>query len=231
MPEDTVSSSLALGSGVHAAIELWFNQRMAGNQSPSHDELLAAFWDCWQAKAEDAEICFGAKEDANTIGRLADRVLQTFRESAVARIEGQIVGVEEELRGAIAAELPDLLARIDLIVETTDALTVIDFKTSRSRWSSDQAESAGEQLLLYSELARGLSPTKQLRLQFAVITKTKLPSLQILDVALDPQRVQRTKQVVGHVWQAIQARHFYRSPSPMACGSCPFTSSCRAWSG
>jgi len=173
LPEDAVSASLAFGSGVHAAVELWFNQRMAGNLPLSHDELLDAFWDCWQAKGEEGEIRFGTKEDANTIGHLADRVLKTFWESPLAHVEGQIIGVEEELRGAIASELPDLLARIDLIVETTDALNVIDFKTSRSRWSSDQAASAGEQLLLYSELARQLSPEKQLRLQFAVITKTK----------------------------------------------------------
>ena len=36
---------------VHTAIELWFNERMAGNLPPSHDELLGAFWDCWQAKS------------------------------------------------------------------------------------------------------------------------------------------------------------------------------------
>jgi hypothetical protein len=43
LPEEIVSSSLAFGGGIHAAIELWFNARMAGEPEPDHDALLAAF--------------------------------------------------------------------------------------------------------------------------------------------------------------------------------------------
>ncbi len=68
---------------------------------------------------------------------------------------------------------PDLLGRLDLLVETDDALVVTDLKTSRSRWSGEQVEDQSAQLLLYSELVSRLSPGKRVRLQFAVLTKTK----------------------------------------------------------
>jgi hypothetical protein len=55
------------------------------------------------------------------------------QQSAFAQPRGKILGVEEELRGRLVAGCPDLLARIDLLVETDDALVITDFKTARSR--------------------------------------------------------------------------------------------------
>jgi CRISPR/Cas system-associated exonuclease Cas4 (RecB family) len=162
---------------------------------------------------------------------MADRVLATFRDSDLANPHGKILGVEEQLRGELIPGVPDLLARIDLIVESDDAVTVTDLKTARSRWSSDQAEDAGEQLLLYSELVRRLVPGKQIRLEFALITKTAKPVAERLPVTYDPQRIDRTKEIVGRVWRAIEAGHFYPSPSPIACGGCPFRKPCRQWNG
>ena len=72
--------------------------------------------------------------------------------------------MEEELRGQVSPECPDLLARVDLLVDDGEALTVLDLKTARSRWSQQQAEDSGEQLLLYGELAKDLIPGKPLRL-------------------------------------------------------------------
>jgi len=127
--------------------------------------------------------------------------------------------------------VPDLLARIDLLTMTDEALVVTDFKTARSRWSSDHADEAGEQLLLYGELARRLTPDKPVAARFVVLTKTKLPAVECYPVGLDPRRIERTRRVVARIWRAIEAGHFYPSPSPIACGSCPFCEPCRAWSG
>ena len=63
-----------------------------------------------------------------------------------------VVGIEEELRGPVFRQMPDLLARLDLIVDAGDALKVSDFKTSRTQWDEDQVTNSADQLLLYSEL-------------------------------------------------------------------------------
>lgn len=231
LPEETVSASLVLGGAIHSAAEHHFNELMTGNPAPDHDTLLSVFWDAWRERGEEAEIRFGKSEDVNSIAKMADRILSEFRHSDLATPQGKILGVEEQLRGELVPGVPDLLARIDLIVESDDAVTVTDLKTARSRWSQDQAEDAGEQLLLYSELVRRLVPGKELRLEFAVITKSAKPVAERLTVTFDPQRITRTKRVVERVWGAIKSGRFYPAPSPIACGGCPFRVPCRKWAG
>ncbi len=124
---------------------------------------------------------------------------------------------------------PDLLGRIDLMAETADELVVTNLKTSRSKWSREQADDSAGQLLLYHELVLGIAPWKQVRLQFVVLTKTKEPAIDLHEVPADVHRIDRTKRIVARVWRAIEAGHFFPTPSPMNCATCPFREPCRAW--
>lgn len=228
LSEETVSSSLVFGGAIHAAFEHHFNELMAGSPAPDHDTLLAAFWEAWRQR-EPETVRFAKGEDLNSIGALADRVLEAFSGSDLARPEGRLVGVEEELRGELTPEVPELLARIDLLMETDSELSVTDFKSSRSRWSAEQVADAGEQLLLYGSLARELAPQKPLRLQFGVVTKAKQPTIECYVVDAAEYRIDRAKRVVERVWQGIESRTFYPAPSPMSCPGCPFREACHQW--
>ena len=231
LPENAVSSSLVFGGAVHSAVEHHFNQLMAGSPPPDLDTLLSVFWDGWRDRNEETEVKFGKGEDINTIGELAQRVVTAFQESVLSQPDGSILGVEEELRGPIVSDVPDLLARIDLLTETGDELAVVDFKTARSRWSKEQASDSAEQLLLYSELARHLAPHKTVVCRFIVVTKAKKPVVEQHSVPVDHRRIKQTKTIVERVWRAIEAGVFYPAPSPIACGSCPFHQRCREWTG
>ena len=149
-------------------------------------------------------------------------MLIAFQESDFADSGERIVAVEETLRGEIIPGVPDLFARVDLITETDDAVTVTDFKTSRSKWSEQQAELNSDQLLLYSELLRDIVPGKSLRLRFVVLTKTKQPVVEEFGVPCDSRRVERTKRMAERVWQSIEAEHFYPNPSVVNCTTCGF---------
>jgi putative RecB family exonuclease len=228
LPEDTVAASLAFGGAIHAAAEFHFRELMAGNEPPDLDTLLAVYQDEWRQRASDT-IRFGKGETVNSLGRLADRMLRAFQACDLSQPVGRIIGVEEELRGRFAAGCPDVLARIDLLTETDDALVVTDLKTSRSRWNAEQLEDAGEQLLLYHDLARELIPGKPVRLQFTVVTKTRSPTADLLSVDVSPQRQERTRRMVQRVWESIQAGLFYPAPSAMSCAGCPYREPCRQW--
>ncbi|MDA0660786.1 MAG: PD-(D/E)XK nuclease family protein [Planctomycetota bacterium] len=230
LPEDCVSSSLVFGSAIHAAVEFFFSQQLAGEEEPSLDELLDVYQQSWRDRSEQ-EVRFGKTETADSLHQLADRMLTAFLASDLTKQEGRIIGVEEELRGELSPELPDLLGRVDLLLETDDSVIVQDFKTSRSAWNDYQAEDQSEQLLLYGELARRLVPGKQVRLQFAVITKAKTPKVQLLEASFDESKLDRTKRVFENVWSAIQSGHFYPSPSPMQCPGCGYRNQCAAWLG
>lgn len=230
LPEDCVSSSLVFGSAIHAAVEFYFSQQLAGEGEPSLDELLDVYQQSWRDRAEQ-EVRFNKSETADSLHSLADRMLEAFLASDLTKQDGTIFGVEEELRGELSPELPDLLGRVDLLLETDDAVVVQDFKTSRSSWSDQQAEDQSEQLLLYADLVRKLIPGKKLRLQFAVITKAKSPKVQLLEASFDESKLDRTKRVFESVWSAIQSGHFYPSPNPMQCSGCGYRSQCDAWRG
>jgi len=230
LPEVTVSANLVFGSAFHAAIQCHFEHLLAGDPPPSLDTLLDVFWQTWRGR-EAKTIRFGKGENLDSIGRLADRMLWAFQESAFAHPTGTILAVEEELRGPIVPICPDLLARVDLLVDAGDVLVLSDFKTSRGSWTGEDVAKSAPQLLLYSELAQELGHGKPLRLEFAVMTKVKSPTLTIHPVERNPQHIARTKQIVERVWQAINAKHFYPNPSPMNCPTCPFQAPCSAWAG
>ena len=92
-------------------------------------------------------------------------------------------------------------------------------------------DESAEQLLLYSELAQDFAPGKPIRIEFAVLTKTKEVCIERHTQPVDRLQVARIKRIVEHVWQAIQAEHFYPSPSLATCPNCPFREPCRKWPG
>jgi putative RecB family exonuclease len=229
LPEKTIASSLVIGSALHRAVQYHFERLLMGDADTDLDALLGVFQDAWEEYPQE-KIAFGAGENRDVLGRLTDRLLATFLKSDFAHPKGVILGVEEELRGEVVPGCPDLLARVDLIVDTGRELVVSDFKSSRSAWNGYKVEDSALQLLLYSELVKPLAD-KPIKLSFAVLTKTKLPVLTVHDVALDDHEVDRTKRIVERVWNAIQSEHYYPNPSPLTCGSCPFRQPCRAWQG
>jgi putative RecB family exonuclease len=211
LPETVVSSALIFGGAIHSALEFHFTDRLFGNEPPSLDQLLDVFQEAWRGRTvEHQDIRFGKGEDHNSLSALADRMLTAFRESPAVTSEDTVIGIEEELRGELIPGVPDLLARIDLLTTTSDALVITDFKTARSRWSQGQAENSSSQL---------------------VLTKTKKPTVESFDVDVSQHRVHRITKAVEHTWRAIEAGHFYPAPSPMNCPTCPFRSECNAWTG
>ena len=137
--------------------------------------------------------------------------------------------MEEEIRGMLVEGVPDLYGRVDLLTEDEDQLVITDVKTARSRWSAEQVEDSGEQLMLYAHLASEISPGKRLKTKFLIITKTKEPVVEEHVREVNPAAVKRTLAGVERVWRAISAGNFYPAPSVMNCASCGYRAACRAW--
>ena len=231
IPEETVSSALAFGRGIHAALELWFTAQLEGQPEPTLEELLVMFWDEWKACEQETSIRLGKNEDITKIADMAQRMIAAFIASSAAHPAGQVVGIEEELRAALLVDAPDVLGRLDLVIETPDAFIVIDFKTAKSKWSDAQRQDAELQAIVYKDLAGQLAGNKPVRVEFVVLTKTKTPSVSIEPVAVTEPAIRRGKAMMSAAWQAIQNGNFYPSPSITACPSCPYRNRCDAWQG
>jgi putative RecB family exonuclease len=152
LPEESVSSALIFGTGIHTAVEQHYQAQLAGDPKPDLDALLFAYRSSWLPHDPDA-IQFGSKETRESLGDLAARMLTAFLNSPAASVQGRVLGVEEEVRGILVEGVPDLYGRVDLLTEDLDPLIITDIKTSRGKWSAEQVEDSGEQLLLYSHLA------------------------------------------------------------------------------
>jgi len=231
VPQDFVPSSLLFGGSVHAALEFYFRCRLEGLEvTPA--ALLSAYHDAWNRQVRDAgdsvPVRFNKNEDADKLHVLADRVVAAFLASPLATPKGTILGIEEQLRVVLHPSLPDVLAKVDLVTQTDGSLHVIDFKTSRSRWTDQKALESADQLVLYGVTVAGMSESLGLpvKLHFAVVTKGKTPVIQLLPVPTDANRVTSLAVGVAAVWRAIQAKNFYPSPSPQNCTTCPFRSRC-----
>lgn len=168
---------------------------------------MAAYNDAW-AEHDGKVIQYGKDDDRSTLDDLAGRMLSAFQSSEVADPAGTIIGIEEELTGELVPGVPDLLARVDLLVDAGDHILITDLKTARSRWSAEQVRESGGQLLLYHELVKPMADGRPIRLQFAVATKLKNPEAHLYQVNADPQQIERMKRIVDRVWEALEKRIF-----------------------
>jgi putative RecB family exonuclease len=231
LPHEQVGSGLVFGGAIHAAIEHHYQAAMADEPLPTLDRLLEVFDEAWQADAK-APIQFGKGETAESLRSLASKMLAAFLESDASEPRGTVLGIEEEIRSLYIPEVPDLLARIDLITLTGEALVIRDFKTARNRWTADKAAESAAQLVLYGDLAAPIAEAygdRPVRMEFVVLTKTQSPRVEVFPVKGDAGQLARSRRVIARVWQAMQAGHIYPNPTPLNCSYCPFQRACRNW--
>jgi putative RecB family exonuclease len=228
LPEESVSSALVFGTGIHTAVEQHFQSILSGEEQPDIERLMFAYRSAWLPHDPDA-IQFGSTETRASLDALASKMLTAFLNSPAASVQGRVLGVEEEIRGMLVEGVPDLYGRVDLLTEDSDSLVITDIKTSRGKWSAEQVEDSGEQLLLYSHLASEISPGKKIATRFLVLTKTKEPVVEEHVREVEPAAVKRTLAGVERVWRAISAGNFYPAPSTVTCSSCGYRTGCRAW--
>lgn len=229
LPEEFVSSNLIFGTAIHNCLEAFYREHLSSRRSLGIDELMAVYHDSWTG-IDRTSVRFNKDETILGLGQLADRMLRAFLNSELSRPLGSIVGIEEEIRAPVIANCPDLLARLDLMIDCEEDLVITDFKTSRNRWSAAETIASEGQLLIYHELLREFT-NKPIRLQFAVITKTKLPDIELRTVDPHPQRIERIRRLLQNVWTNIRAGTFYPVPSAMNCPTCGYRERCTLWNG
>lgn len=230
LPEEAVSHSLLFGGAIHRALARYFTACLQGAGLPGLDNLLEEYQLHWLEQAPSGKR--SEENDSRTsLLQMARRMLAAFLASPLARPSGQILGVEEKLSGQLLQAAPPWVGVVDLLLLSDRELILIDWKTSRGRWSELQLAEAEEQLLLYAELARELVPSKRVRLQPVVLTKAKAPIIESYSLSVDPLRLQRTKSWIAAIWRALKEEHFFPAPSALACSGCSFRDPCRAWSG
>ncbi|MFN3166138.1 MAG: RecB family exonuclease [Phycisphaeraceae bacterium] len=230
---EQTSAALLLGIGIHASIELYFHSVFAADMLPSLDELLLAFDAAWGEQSGDVPVVYARGQDKVSLREQARAMLGVFLASEHATPPGRLIGLEESFQVRLDPALPDLAGRIDMISydEEGGRLLITDYKTSRSVWSRANAEEQATQLRLYArgceQMARDLGAG--LALRFIVITKTKSPKIEAIDINATHGPIDREIDVLKRVFAAMQSGVVYPAPSPLNCSGCPFAKRCEEW--
>lgn len=237
---DVIPPRLAMlkGKAVHKAIELNMRERMATGESLPTDSVCDAARDAFKTECTGGYQLGDGESEA---------VLPTLQDQAVAlakvHAEEQApdynpVAVEHRFR----IELPALSHDVVGIIDVVDASGAIaDFKTSKKRYSEDEA-GASLQLSLYAASQATTNPdpdgTCEVRLDVLVdATKTKPPSRQVVRSYRDRSDLPVIANRLAVVSKTITAELFPPAPtgawwcSEGWCGywhSCPYVNAARA---
>ena len=216
---------------MHKCLAAFYSAHKDGQPEPSAEELQAVFSDTWdQGLDDEVPVLFTTRE---TPGKLKDTgvaIAAAFHE--YAERPHQVVGVEEPFSIELTDErtgevLPRFVGFLDAVVRDQDGTyAALEHKSGARKWSPSRV-GQDLQLSAYSLALgyQGLGDDARLRVQ--VLTKTKTPELQVLDVVRGERDHQDFLETASGVVAAIRANIAY-PVRDWPCQSCPYASRCVA---
>ena len=230
LPKPFLPSNLVLGSAVHEALAT-FHRNIQVGEPPTKEKLKEEFLAGWSRRQGEVPIRFGKNETAI---RLIDQGVAVLEACASEPPPERIVAVEQELivplynsQGEFL-EKP-LVAVLDLLCESDDHLTAVEFKTSQRKFGAAEVDRSLQSVAYRHALQEKYARPAKVR--YTVLVKTKTPSVQHLDATGSGDDFGRLGDLVQTVERAIEADAFYPIESAMNCSGCPFRKPCREWRG
>lgn len=219
-------AAMAFGSSVHAAVEWFHKERLAG-RSPELTQVLQVFDADWYAQNTEP-LVFSERESREGLAEKGRAMLQLYVESTN---DAKPVAVEQwfelDLADPETGELLDVRLRgvIDL-VEEGDVL--VDLKTAGRTLESGGLD-RHLQLSTYALaflLLRGQIP----KLRLDMLLKTTKPRLERHETTRSLEDLGWTARLIREVSLAIETEHFFPNPS-WRCTECEYFAHCQQWRG
>jgi CRISPR/Cas system-associated exonuclease Cas4 (RecB family) len=228
LPQPTVSSSLVLGSSVHAALAE-YHRAIQHDEPTSVDKLHRTFEECWTGRENQTRITFKDGETPkDTFDQgiaLVEMYLKEPPPQRIVSIEQEIISPVHNSRGEYL-ETP-LVAVADLITEVDEQLTVREIKTSSRAYSATETETSLQPTCYVNAVQEvfGFPAT----VEYTVLIKTKTPKLQRLTAERTNEDLGRLGDIVENIERAVQANIFYPVENALNCSTCPYRQPCRDW--
>ncbi|WP_242334604.1 PD-(D/E)XK nuclease family protein [Anaeromyxobacter sp. SG66] len=226
-----VPIALAFGSAFHEALAAYYQELKTTGEPLRRDLVLDVFRSAWD-RASDGPVPLQADEEDDLAG-VVDRgvsMLHAFHEHAAKSGNVEVEAVEHGF--AITLHDPEsgapmeeqLVGTMDLVIREGAVRVVVEHKTAARRYTEDQLR-FDVQPTAYKIAARE-SGIGDVALRFQVVTKTKVPVVQVADVHRDDGDEADFTRIAAGVLKAIDAGVSYPVRG-WACRSCPFSSACR----
>src|SRR5262245_56802780 len=219
-------AAIAFGSSVHAAVEWFHRERLAG-RGPELTEVLKVFDADWYAQNVEP-LVFSERESREGLAEKGRAMLQLYVESANGV---KPLAVEQpfelDLADPETGEVLEVRLRgvIDLI-EEGDVL--VDLKTAGRTLEAGGLE-RHLQLSTYALaylLLRGNVP----KLRLDMLLKTVKPRLERHETTRSVEDLSWTARLIREVSLAIETEHFFPNPS-WRCTECEYFAHCQQWRG
>ena len=208
------TSSLALGSAVHQALEANFREKLETKEDLDTLGVVGLFRQAWQEQADRTE--FRDEEDADEIGRVGEQLVARYMDEAAPYIEPAAVelDVQGEIGGVQVRGIVDLL--------DVDG-RVVDVKTA-ARKPSGIAPDYAFQLATYRQIAPGASGAARLD----TLVKTKTVQLVQQSYTVSEQDIRATETLYPLVQEGIRAKLYFPNRRSMMCSrrNCAFWRQC-----
>lgn len=230
-----VPVALAFGSAFHEALAAYYGELKATGDVLRRDLLLDVFRESWERQVTGPVSIQPDADELSNLDQLTDKgisMLHTFYESA-AKCAGDIVveHVEHSFNVAIhdpsTGEVLDetLVGTMDLIVVENGRRVIVEHKSSSKKYTQDQLR-YDFQPTAY-QLAARQAGMGEVGVRFQVVTKSRVPALQVTDVQRDLQDEDDFLRTATGVLRAIDAGVSYPVRG-WACRACPYSAECRA---
>lgn len=226
LPRPFKPIELALGTAFHAAVEWWHKHRKNGS-SPDAEDVARILAADLRAQAEE-KLQFKNGESLDDViqvgGKLASAYVKGYRGKPVhdTEVPFRVPLVDLETGEDLGLPLDgyfDLLESNDTVVETKTAARAYDTMAILNHL----------QLTAYGYAYRILYD-REPNLRLDVVTKTKTPRLQSVEVLRDKSDMVRFFHIAKSVSGAICDGHFHPNHG-WQCANCEFAEPCQKWRG
>ena len=219
-------AAMAFGTSIHAAVE-WFQRERLAGRSSELAEVLRVFEADWYAQNVEP-LVFSERESKDSLAEKGRAMLQLYVESTNGT---KPVAVEQffelDLADPETGEVLDVWLRgvIDLVEEGD---TLIDLKTAGRTLEQGGLE-RHLQLSTYA-LAFFLQHGSIPKLRLDMLLKTAKPRLERHLTTRSIEDLGWTARLIREVALAIETEHFFPSPS-WRCTECEYFAHCQQWRG
>jgi putative RecB family exonuclease len=227
-----VPVNLAFGSAIHEALASYYGEKRASGTPLRRDLVLDVFRAGWD-KALESDVPLQSGEDGDDLDQIVDKgvsMLHAFYEHASKAPPFEVEAVEHgftvPLHDPDTGEVLDeqLVGTMDLVVNEGGQRVVVEHKTAARKYGEDQLR-FDLQVSGYKLAAREAG-MGEVGLRFQVITKTKIPAVQVTDLQRDHDDEQDFVRTAVGVLRAIDAGVSYPIRG-WACRGCPYAHACR----
>lgn len=223
-PQPT-TPALLFGSALHNTIEEYIANRADGTAQYSLPELFPYKWNAAIEREPNCEWAADTPEQHFNEGirLLSNPELQQMVNRLTPLRDDKGLFMEREVYVNVPGVPVLIKGYIDLV--TSDGVPG-DFKTSAQSWSVEKAKAELQPLFYLAALNQMGRTVPGLRFRHYVITKTKVPKVQIIESQHTWDSIFWLYGLVQQVWRAIESENYVMNPHAWLCGP----KWCGAWS-